>query len=170
MKEDTGSGVTVGTVEYLSPEQARGAADLDVRSDLYAVGATIHHLVTGQVPIKGKTDEETLAKQVLSPFRPDRLRAAKVSEKLVNLVTRLLSKDREERPANAEALIQELEARWPALAPPAPAPVSLAAPAPEAPAPAPPPAPPPGPSYPKLVSRKGRDRDEPEKPAKRKRR
>ncbi len=158
MKEDTGAGITVGTVEYLSPEQARAVADLDVRSDLYALGATIHHLVTGEVPIKGRTDEETLAKQVLSPYRPDRLERAGASPKLVNLVTRLLAKDREERPANAQALIQELEARWPVLQPPAPAPVPIPPPAPAAGAAAPPAAPP-APSFPKLVSRKSAEEE-----------
>jgi serine/threonine protein kinase len=163
MKEDTGAGTTVGTVEYLSPEQARAVGDLDVRSDLYALGATIHHLVTGEVPIKGATDEETLAKQVLSPFRPDRLVKAGATPKLVNLVTRLLAKDREERPPNAQALIQELEARWPALHPPEPAPVPAPPPIP---APVPAPKAPAAPSFPKLVSRKD---EEPErkKPAKR---
>ncbi len=158
MKEDTGAGVTVGTVEYLSPEQARAVPDLDVRSDLYSIGATIHHLVTGEVPFKGASDEETLAKQVLATFRPARLEAAGASPRLVDLVMRLLAKDRGDRFPDAGALVAAMEESWPALQPPAPAPLPLAAAAPAAP-PSPPPAPPP-PSFPKIVSRRERGKEE----------
>ena len=162
MKEDTGAGVTVGTVEYLSPEQARGRADLDVRSDLYALGITIHHLMTGEVAFKGKSDDETLAKQVLATFRPDRLVARGASDRLVDLVSRLLAKDRDERPAGAQVLVDEMVAKWPALRPPAPAPVAIpeAAPAPIPAAPAPESR---GPVLPRLVSRKDREKEEEEK-------
>jgi serine/threonine protein kinase len=136
MKEDTAAGVTVGTVEYLSPEQARATGDLDVRSDLYAIGASLHHLVTGEVPIKGESDEETLAFQVLMPFKPDRLVKAGASKRFIDLVCRLLAKDREERPRNAEALLEEMEAGWPAGAAGAVAPAPVPAPIP-APIPAP---------------------------------
>ena len=162
MKEDIGEGVTVGTVEYLSPEQARGLGALDVRSDLYSIGATIHHLVAGRVPLKGETPEETLALQVLGSFNPKWLRNKGASDKLVNLVERLLAKDPAERPPSAQALVQELEVRWKALQPPAPAPVILAAPAP-APAPE---AAAQGPSFPKLSSKRDRGPDEPRKGAK----
>ncbi len=173
MREDTGAGVTVGTVEYLSPEQARGNADLDVRSDLYSVGASIHHLVAGRVPIRGRTPEETLALQVLGTFNPKWLRNAGASEKLVHLVDRLLAKDPAKRPQSARELLQELEVRWPACRPPEPAPLPLPDPPgpPEEEAPAPP-----GPALPKLVSRKdrgkedeGRGRGAMERPRRRKR-
>jgi serine/threonine-protein kinase len=151
MKEDIGEGVTVGTVEYLSP-------------DLYSIGATLHHLVVGRVPILGQNAEETLALQVLGTFNPVRLVKAGATPKLVNLMERLLAKDRDERPASAQALVQELEARWKCLQPPEPAPVIVSAPAPAADAaPAPEPA---GPSFPKLASRKEREPEEPARGAK----
>jgi len=156
MREDGSAGTTVGTVEYLSPEQARGREDIDIRSDLYAVGITIHQCVTGRLPFLGKNDEETLAKQVLSEFRPGRL-AAVASPKAVELVSRLLSKEREGRPPHAAALVAELESGWPALAPPAPAPVSLPAPGPAATA-ATEEAGASAPSRPRLVSRKDREK------------
>jgi serine/threonine-protein kinase len=122
MKEDTGAGTTVGTVEYLSPEQARGGSDLDVRSDLYALGITIHHLMTGVVPFLGETPEETLLKQVLGVFKTAKLEKAGASAKLIDLVTRLLEKDRDERIPTAQVLIEEMESKWPSLRPGAPAP------------------------------------------------
>jgi serine/threonine-protein kinase len=158
MREDTGAGVTVGTVEYLSPEQARANVDLDVRSALYSLGATLHHLVTGRVPFHGASDDETLAMQVLATFRPARLAAAGASPALQDIVSRLLEKDREKRPATARELVREMEARWPALRPPAPAPIPLAPPEP---APIDPePGAPRGPALPKLVARKDREKGE----------
>jgi serine/threonine protein kinase len=163
MREDTGEGTTVGTVEYLSPEQARGATDLDVRSDLYALGITIHHLMTGVVPFLGETPEETILKQVLGVFKTEKLKKAGASEKLIDLLTRLLEKDRDQRIATAQALIEEMEAKWPSLRPRAAAPPAAPVPAPIAPAPIPAPIPAAKePPLPKLVSRK----DRPEEPAK----
>ncbi|MHC4821871.1 MAG: serine/threonine-protein kinase, partial [Planctomycetota bacterium] len=155
MKDDGTAGMTVGTVEYLSPEQAKAQADLDVRTDLYAIGASIHHLVTGRVPFQGEDDEETLAMQVLKTFRPTLLEEAGASPELIDLVTRLMAKDREDRPENARAVLDELRARWPALHPPAPAPIPL-----DAPAAAPASEPAPGPVMPKLVSKRRRAKQE----------
>ena len=56
---------TAGTVHYIAPEQARGSAELDVRADIYALGATLYHLVTGSLPFDGASNHEVLAKQVL---------------------------------------------------------------------------------------------------------
>jgi serine/threonine protein kinase len=59
------SGVTCGTVQYISPEQAKGQTDVDVRSDIYSLGATLYHLVMGKVPFTGADSMEVMAKQVL---------------------------------------------------------------------------------------------------------
>ena len=48
---------TVGTVQYLSPEQARGGA-ADMRSDIYSLGVTLFHLVVGRLPFESSDDEE----------------------------------------------------------------------------------------------------------------
>ena len=54
---------TLGTVQYISPEQARGQEDLDVRSDIYSLGATLYQLVVGELPFTGSDDQEIMAKQ-----------------------------------------------------------------------------------------------------------
>ena len=48
--ELTRSGVTVGTPQYISPEQAQGPKDVDIRTDIYSLGATLYHMITGLPP------------------------------------------------------------------------------------------------------------------------
>ena len=49
----TQTGQAVGTPHYISPEQIRGVKDIDARADIYSLGATFYHLVTGHAPYKG---------------------------------------------------------------------------------------------------------------------
>ncbi|HQW65192.1 MAG TPA: serine/threonine-protein kinase, partial [Pseudomonadota bacterium] len=71
----TGSGVVIGTPEYLSPEQAR-AESVDGRSDLYAVGLMLYEMLSGTLPFRGGTPAEMLAQRIVaSPQGIDRVRA-----------------------------------------------------------------------------------------------
>ncbi|MHC5055505.1 MAG: serine/threonine-protein kinase [Planctomycetota bacterium] len=60
----TQAGTFVGSPHYASPEQARGARELDVRTDIYSLGATLYHMVTGRTPFPGDTAAAVLAKVV----------------------------------------------------------------------------------------------------------
>lgn len=90
---------SVGSPHYVAPEQARGGA-IDGRADLYALGASIWHLVTGQTIYSGTTAE--LVRQHLHAPVPD-LAALEpgLSRSFVALVTSLLAKSPDERPAHA---------------------------------------------------------------------
>jgi serine/threonine protein kinase len=70
----TRDGATVGTFDYISPEQARSSRQLDIRSDLYSLGCTLYHMMTGRVPFPHPSLPEKLyAHQMLEPEPPDRL-------------------------------------------------------------------------------------------------
>ena len=103
----TEAGLVFGTPSYMSPEQARASGDIDGRSDLYALGIVLFEMLTGYVPFKGEPGE-VLAKHILTAPPDPRAIVGTIPEPIALLVLRLLSKDREERFANAEALVAEL--------------------------------------------------------------
>ncbi len=105
-----GGETTAGTVHYIAPEQARGDGKLDVRADIYALGATLYHLVTGSLPFEGKTSEEVLAKQVLESLSGERIRALGLSPQLRYFLEKMMAKDVDMRFQSPQQLIEEVEA------------------------------------------------------------
>jgi serine/threonine-protein kinase len=101
---------TVGTVYYISPEQARGASELDVRADIYSLGATLYHLVTGALPFEGSSGEEVVAKQVLQELSSDRFRALQLSPQIRYFIEKMMAKEREIRFQTPQQLAVEVGA------------------------------------------------------------
>ena len=94
----THAGAVVGTPDYVSPEQARDSRTVDIRSDIYSLGCTLFHMLTGRVPYPGGTGMEKLFKhQIEAPPQIDEARAD-LPPGLVALVTRTLAKKPEDRP------------------------------------------------------------------------
>ena len=54
------AGMAIGTPYYISPEQVRGQTDIDIRADIYSLGATLYHMMTGKVPYGGDTPSEVM--------------------------------------------------------------------------------------------------------------
>ncbi|RKH50676.1 serine/threonine protein kinase [Corallococcus llansteffanensis] len=105
----TRAGFVCGTPEYMSPEQARGAV-LDYRSDLYAVGVILYQLTTGLLPFESDSAVGYATKHLTEePPPPSRRRPdARISPGMERLILRVLSKDPDDRPANAAAFKMEL--------------------------------------------------------------
>ncbi len=105
-----GGDTTAGTVHYIAPEQARGSQQLDVRADIYALGATLYHLTTGSLPFPGNTSEEVLAKQVLESLSGERIRALDLSPQLHWFLEKMMAKEPEMRFQDPKQLQREIEA------------------------------------------------------------
>jgi serine/threonine protein kinase len=104
----TEAGSIVGTAQYLSPEQARGAA-VDQRSDLYSVGIVLYELLTGKVPFTGDSPVEIAMKHLSdTPPPPSELNES-VPEELDQIVMRALAKDPARRYQSAEQMDADLE-------------------------------------------------------------
>jgi eukaryotic-like serine/threonine-protein kinase len=103
----TEAGSIVGTAQYLSPEQARGAP-VDQRSDIYSVGVVLYELLTGKLPFSGETPLEVAMKHLSEvPKSPSALRPD-VPTDLDMIVLRALAKDPEDRFPSAEEMEREL--------------------------------------------------------------
>ncbi|HEX4963094.1 MAG TPA: serine/threonine-protein kinase, partial [Thermoanaerobaculia bacterium] len=103
-------GMVVGTLGYLSPEQARGIA-LDGRSDLYTLGLLLFEMLTGKLPFSAATEAEMLAQRLTSSPRSLDWGEAKVPLHLRDLVQRLLSRDPVRRYQSAAEVVQGLDRR-----------------------------------------------------------
>jgi serine/threonine-protein kinase len=94
----------LGTPAYMAPEQARGENDLDFRADIYSLGATLYHMLTGKLLFQGNPDEQVMEMQV-SDTVPDPIDVNPALSKAVSwLLEKMLAKDRGDRYENWQAL------------------------------------------------------------------
>jgi serine/threonine-protein kinase len=107
---DTEEGQTMGTPDYIAPEQARGEADIDIRSDIYSLGATLFHMVTGQVPFPGPNPAVVMTRHLTEPPPNARRRNPAVSPEVARLIRKMMAKDRNDRYQTPAELIEELVA------------------------------------------------------------
>jgi beta-lactam-binding protein with PASTA domain len=103
----TEAGSIIGTAQYLSPEQAKGAP-VDQTSDLYSVGVVLYELLTGVVPFNGDTPVEIAMKHLSTPPEPPSTKRAEIPRELDLVVLRALAKDSEDRYQSAEEMDADL--------------------------------------------------------------
>src|SRR5438094_4162453 len=103
----TEAGSIIGTAQYLSPEQARGAP-VDQRSDLYSVGIVLYEMLTGRVPFTGDTPLEIAMKHLSTTPEPPSEKRPEVPHELDMVVLRALAKHPDDRYQSAQELDADL--------------------------------------------------------------
>ena len=92
----TVAGAVMGTPHYLAPEQARNSKDVDQRADIYSLGCTLYHMLTGCVPFSGSSTYEILRKHEIE--EPEFPADSAVPESVQQLVRNMMAKDADDRP------------------------------------------------------------------------
>ncbi|MBM3333738.1 cyclic nucleotide-binding domain-containing protein, partial [Candidatus Sumerlaeota bacterium] len=111
-------GVIVGTPLYLAPEQARGEKGVDARADIYALGITLFHCVTGHIPFEDLSVPLILTKKTVQAIPAAREYNPEVSDNLATVLSGMCERDVSLRYPNMGAVIEDLErllARQPPL-------------------------------------------------------
>jgi len=106
--ELTNTGQMMGTLNYMAPEQGTDSHQVDIRADIYSLGATLFKLLTGQALYDGPKYDTPLAKMMALAVETPRALAEvrqDVPPELSDLVARMLSKDQDERPASPQELV-----------------------------------------------------------------
>ncbi|HEY3789557.1 MAG TPA: serine/threonine-protein kinase, partial [Urbifossiella sp.] len=106
----TQSGITLGTFDYISPEQALDPRQADVRSDIYSLGCTFYHALTGRPPVpEGTAAKKLHAHQVVDPIDPRQLNPG-IPDALAAILARMMAKDPTRRYQTPAELIAHLKA------------------------------------------------------------
>jgi serine/threonine protein kinase len=105
----TQDGAVMGTPDYMAPEQAEDSRKVDIRADIYSLGCTFYHILTGRAPYPGGSVMEKLIKHRLEEPRPLESLRTDLPEELVAVVRKMMAKSRDDRyqtPAEAAAALE----------------------------------------------------------------
>lgn len=105
----TKTGTFIGTPYYMSPEQAKKKEDLDIRTDLYALGSTMYRLVTGELPFTGNSTTEILSNHMKEELTAPKEIDPDVSKEMNAIISKLMQKDPGDRYQKCEELITDLK-------------------------------------------------------------
>ncbi len=105
----TQDGTVLGTVQYIAPEQARGEIS-DAQSDIYALGICLYEMITGLQPFRGDNPVEVALKHVRDELPPMTRHGEPVDPRVEQIVTRATAKEKSDRYATADQLVEALSA------------------------------------------------------------
>jgi serine/threonine protein kinase/Tfp pilus assembly protein PilF len=108
LSDRTTPGLVMGTVAYMSPEQARGLP-VDSRTDIWSLGVVIYEMITGQKPFRGKTPTDVIVSIASQEPAPPTSFSSDVPAKLDQIVSRALAKDADRRYQAADELLSDLK-------------------------------------------------------------
>ena len=100
---------TVGTPDYMSPEQISSPDDLDLRSDIYSLGATFYHFVCGRTPFSGQNTMKVVAQHLTAPLVPPIERNPEVTPAVSAIICKMMAKLPDERYQSYEDLCKDLD-------------------------------------------------------------
>lgn len=106
----TQSGTGLGTPLYMAPEQARNAKHVDERVDIYALGATLYHLLTGKLPFLGNTAFELILAKEKGTYPTARSIRPEIPERLDLIIDKMMAKDPSHRYKSCEEVVRDLAA------------------------------------------------------------
>ena len=87
----------IGTPYYMSPEQAKGISDVDIRSDIYSLGATLYRMVVGEPPFTGESPMAILNGHIKEPVPWAKEKNPDLSDSVCHIIAKMLAKDPDER-------------------------------------------------------------------------
>lgn len=105
----TREGTTVGTVDYMAPEQARDSRGTSIRSDIYSLGCTLYFLLTGEPPYAGGDVAEKLTRHITAPPPDVRDRRPEVPERFARIIKAMMAKRPEGRFTDYDDLLKALD-------------------------------------------------------------
>ena len=104
------AGKAYGTPYYISPEQIRGEMEITPAADIYSLGATLYHMVTGNVPFEGKNPSDVMHKHLKTPLAPPDHVNPKLSAGFSQIIEMMMAKNVKDRYQNCRDLLTDLQA------------------------------------------------------------
>lgn len=111
----TATGHIMGTPSYMSPEQVRGFALTDARTDIWSIGVILYRMLTGELPFHGETPYETMDAVIHADAPDPSVLVPKLPQAVSDVVMRCLKKDPAERFQTCEGIVEALDAALPGL-------------------------------------------------------